>query len=95
MILCRVFVQVIYYDVIVESLFFLADESYTELTHTKRTQNTLLKFINVGNDIFVVINKSGNRISSLEANKEEEYRCPVCGRKVVLKSGSIRFLFLA
>lgn len=39
--------------------------------------------------MFVALDKNGNRINIDDANKDEQYFCPICGTEVVLKTGTI------
>lgn len=40
--------------------------------------------------MFIAINKKGERVYSDDANRQEEYFCPICNGKVIYKSGDLR-----
>lgn len=40
--------------------------------------------------MFIAINEKGNRIHIEKANNDEQYFCPTCGEKLILRRGNIR-----
>ena len=39
--------------------------------------------------MFYALNKDGIRIDAYEADKNEQYTCPICNNRVILKRGSV------
>lgn len=44
----------------------------------------------MGDSMFIALDSTGKRVDSYEAETGESYYCPICGEKVIIRSGQIR-----